>query len=123
LPPEEMERELRESKEIIEKRLGAPVDTFAFPFGQPSDIGGVSSDFLTSCGYRCAMTTVEGTNAAGISPYQIRRTQICNERSLPIFAWTLNTFFLRGASRDPFSLPPRDKFPGPTDSVVEVGHA
>lgn len=123
LPPEELERELRESKEIIEKRMGAPVDTFAFPFGQPSDIGGVSSDFLSACGYRCAMTTVEGTNASGTSPYQIRRTQICNERSLPIFAWNLNTFFLRSESCEPISLPPRNEFPEPTDSVEKVGHA
>jgi peptidoglycan/xylan/chitin deacetylase (PgdA/CDA1 family) len=123
LPLEEMEHELRESKEIIEKRLGTAVDTFAFPFGQPSDIGGVSSDFLAACGYRCAMTTVEGINASGISPYQIRRTQICNERSLPIFAWKLSTFFLHEATRDPISLPPRDELPGSTDSVVEVRNA
>jgi len=123
LPLEEAERELRESKEIIEKRLGSAVDTFAFPFGQPSDIGGVSSDFLAACGYRCAMTTVEGTNASGTSPYQIRRTQICNEHSLPIFASSLNTFFLQEATRDPISLPPRGESPGPTDSVVEVGNA
>ena len=123
LPPEEVKRELRESREIIEKRMGAPVDSFAFPFGQPSDIGGVSSDFLSACGYRCAMTTVEGTNAFGMSPYQIRRTQICNERSLPIFAWNLNTFFLRRAPCDPMSLAPRDEFPQPTDSVEKVGHA
>jgi peptidoglycan/xylan/chitin deacetylase (PgdA/CDA1 family) len=123
LPLEEVEHELRESKEIIEKRLGAPVDAFAFPFGQPSDIGGVSSDFLAACGYRCAMTTVEGINAPGIGPYQIRRTQICHEPSLPIFAWNLSTFFLHEATRDPVSLPPRGEFPGSTDSVVEVGNA
>jgi peptidoglycan/xylan/chitin deacetylase (PgdA/CDA1 family) len=99
LTREEAERELRESKEIIEMRLGTPVDTFAFPFGQPADIGAVCHDMLAACGYRSAMTTVESVNAPGTSPYEIRRTQVCNEQSLPFFAWKLNKLFLQGVPR------------------------
>ena len=97
IPFAEAERELKESRAIIEQRLGIFVDTFAFPFGQPSDIDGISPEILKGCGYRCAMTTIEGVNHPGISPYRIKRTQICNEWSIPMFAWKLSQYFMEAS--------------------------
>jgi peptidoglycan/xylan/chitin deacetylase (PgdA/CDA1 family) len=123
LRPDEARHELLDSKRIIEEHLDSVVDTFAFPFGQPADIGPTVGSMLASCGYRCAATTVEGTNVPGTNPYELRRTQVCEERSLPFFAWKLNALFLKRASRDLLHLPPRDALQEQKGSAVEVGHA
>ncbi len=123
LRPEEARHELLESRRLIEERLGQTVDTFAFPFGQPGDIGSVADDTLRECGYQCAMTTIEGVNDPGSNPYRLLRTQIGEEQSLPVFALKLNTLFLSGVRRYPLSpsspgVPPSKKCPS-----IEVGHA
>jgi peptidoglycan/xylan/chitin deacetylase (PgdA/CDA1 family) len=95
LAPAEMERELRESKQILEARLGRPVLDFAFPFGQFSDCAlETSSAMVVRSGYRSAMTTVPGVNARGASPFGLRRVQIGEERDLATFALRLNQLFL-----------------------------
>lgn len=95
LAPAEMDRELRESKQILEARLGRPVLDFAFPFGQLSDCGlETSSAMVVRCGYRSAMTTVPGVNAPGANPFGLRRVQIGEERNLATFALRLNQLFL-----------------------------
>jgi peptidoglycan/xylan/chitin deacetylase (PgdA/CDA1 family) len=123
LQPEEARHELLESRRIIEDRLGHPVDTFAFPFGQPADIGSVTDNTMRECGYRCAMTTVEGINDPGANPFRLLRTQIGEEQSLPMFAWKLNLLFLNGARRDSFPLPSEGVPVSKECSSVEVGHA
>jgi peptidoglycan/xylan/chitin deacetylase (PgdA/CDA1 family) len=101
LAPAEMERELRESKQILEARLGRPVLDFAFPFGQFSDCAlETSSAMVVRSGYRSAMTTVPGVNARGASPFGLRRVQIGEERDLATFALRLNQLFLFADSRD-----------------------
>jgi peptidoglycan/xylan/chitin deacetylase (PgdA/CDA1 family) len=95
LPSAVVERELRESKELIEQRLGVPVWDFAYPFGKPADCGSAAEPMLTSCAYRSAMTTTEGINVAGFNPYRLRRTQIGNSRSLSMFTFYLTKLFLQ----------------------------
>jgi len=94
LAPSEMERELLESKQIIEQQLGSAVRDFAFPFGQPADCGNIDAA-LGRCGYRSAATTVWGINRPATSPYCLRRVQIGEERQLAMFAFKLNELFLR----------------------------
>ena len=94
VPPAEMERELLESKQILEARIGVPIKDFAYPFGKPSDCGPGAPELLARCGYRTAATTTEGVNVAGVNPYSLRRTQIGEERSLAMFVFKLNQLFL-----------------------------
>lgn len=96
ITPEAAERELKESRVIIEHHLGAAIDTFAFPFGQPGDIEGITPDLLRRCGYSCAMTTTEGVNRPGSNPFRLKRTQACNDWHVPMFAWKLNKLYLQG---------------------------
>ncbi len=93
LEPTEVERELRESKRILEERLDRPVTDFAYPFGQPADCGTDSTPLLARCGYRSAATTTKGINAPGADLYRLRRVQFADERSLAMFAFKLNRLF------------------------------
>jgi peptidoglycan/xylan/chitin deacetylase (PgdA/CDA1 family) len=120
---EEVRQELVDSKKRIEEKLGCVVDTFAYPFGQPGDIGSVTGGVLADCGYRCGLTTVEGTNAPAANPYRLSRTQIVEERSLPVFASKLSKLFLRAPRLEWTSSPPRVT-PRPEESLgTEAGHA
>lgn len=50
----EQERELRESKEVLEKGLGREVEFFAYPYGDGGRDSGVSERLLKKAGYRAA---------------------------------------------------------------------
>jgi peptidoglycan/xylan/chitin deacetylase (PgdA/CDA1 family) len=86
------ERELRESRCILERRLGHPILDFAFPFGQEADCGSVQA-LVARCGYRSAVTTRWGINTAGVNRFALRRVQLGEEQSLPSFAFQLNQLF------------------------------
>jgi peptidoglycan/xylan/chitin deacetylase (PgdA/CDA1 family) len=90
----QLERELADSKSILELRIGSPAAHFAYPFGKPADCGTLAEPFLKRVGYRSAVTTVEGSNQPGDNRYEFRRTQICNESTISMFALKLNQLFL-----------------------------
>lgn len=74
LPHDVMEREILDSKRIIEDRTGKPVTAFAYPNGSFNGEvkGSVSSH------YDCAVTSAEGLNHRGIDRYELRRFNIFN---------------------------------------------
>jgi peptidoglycan/xylan/chitin deacetylase (PgdA/CDA1 family) len=90
----QLDGELGESKRALENRIGSPVVHFAYPFGQPADCGTAAIPFLARNGYRSAATTVEGVNEPGDNRYELRRSQVGNERSISMFAFRLNQLFL-----------------------------
>lgn len=110
-------KELRESKRIMEERLGRPVKDFAYPFGQPADCGFAAEAVLHDCGYRSAMTTSRGINLPGADRYRLRRVQIGEERSLALFAARLNQLFLSaGENGSGMKVPLR---PAPRGTAAE----
>ncbi len=90
-----VETELRDSKRILEERIGSAVEDFAFPFGQPADCGDLPAAVLARCGYRSAVTTSAGVNRPGADRYRLRRAQIGEGSSVAMFAFQLNQLFLR----------------------------
>ena len=96
LSPELLETELQESRRLLEEKLGTPVLDFAYPFGQPADCGTEATPALVRCGYRSAATTSQGPNVPSGNPFALRRVQIGEDSSLPVFAFRLNQFFLSG---------------------------
>ncbi len=94
LAPAEIERELAESKRVLEERLCNSVGDFAYPFGKPADCGPDAEEVLLRCGYRSAVTTISGINTFGTNPYRLRRLQIPDDSSLAAFAFRLNQLFL-----------------------------
>jgi peptidoglycan/xylan/chitin deacetylase (PgdA/CDA1 family) len=100
LTESQLESELGESKRVLENRLGSPAVHFAYPFGKPADCGTAALPFLVRNGYRSAATTVEGVNEPGDNCYQLRRSQVGNERSISMFAFRLNQLFLSSGAQD-----------------------
>jgi peptidoglycan/xylan/chitin deacetylase (PgdA/CDA1 family) len=95
----QLETEIGQSKTLLEERLGNPVRDFAFPFGKTEDCGTAASCVLVRWGYRSAATTLEGINVPGDDPYELRRVQFGEERSLAMFSFRLSRLFLSPGSR------------------------
>jgi peptidoglycan/xylan/chitin deacetylase (PgdA/CDA1 family) len=85
----ELDSELADSKRLLESRLEKPVHDFAYPFGKAQDCGVFAERFLARCGYQSAVTTIEGFNTAASNPYRLRRVQIGDDASLPMFAFNI----------------------------------
>jgi peptidoglycan/xylan/chitin deacetylase (PgdA/CDA1 family) len=107
----EAERELRQSKQLIEERLQTPIHDFAYPFGQPWDCSPAVEQLIVRCGFRSAVTTSWGINRTGANPFALRRPQIGQEGSLSVYAFLMNQLFLR------------DEQPPDSDSFSHLPHA
>jgi peptidoglycan/xylan/chitin deacetylase (PgdA/CDA1 family) len=129
LTPEELEYELRASKERLEAKLQSPVRDFAFPFGHPEDCGREAASLLDQCGYRSAVTTVSGVNTPGGNPFALRRVQIGPEHTLTVFALCLSQHFLfdgrtnPGHSSELRSTSDKGGAPVPSQAAQGTGHA
>ena len=86
--------ELHRSKELLERGLDAEIYDFAYPFGKPGDCGVNLDKYLADCGYRSAVTTVEGFNSADANLYSLRRLQIGDDSSMAEFALRMSRNFL-----------------------------
>jgi peptidoglycan/xylan/chitin deacetylase (PgdA/CDA1 family) len=100
LTESQLDTELGESKRALEQRIGSPAVHFAYPFGKPSDCGTAALPTLVRNGYRSAATTVEGINEPGDNCFELRRSQVGNERSIPMFVFRLNQLFLSSGAQD-----------------------
>jgi len=63
LPPDQIEYELGRSKELIEDRLGAAVESFSYPHGFPEedkDYATYLQDLMCNLGYEHGVTTILG---------------------------------------------------------------
>ena len=71
----EVEMEVHRSKEVLEERLGVPVELFAYPFGSQAygDFHSSHAELLRRSGYRAACTTVIGPSGAGADLYALPR--------------------------------------------------
>ena len=118
LTASQMDHELGESKRALEQRIGSPTAHFAYPFGQPADCGTTALPFLVRNDYRSASTTVEGVNEPGDNPYQLRRSQVGNERSISMFAFRLNQLFLSPGTQNSATTVPAVA-PVPCEKVAE----
>lgn len=82
-PPQAWDDELRGSREDLEDLLGAPVTSFAFPYGKFDDAGVAA---VRNAGYRAACTTRSGWALRDHDALRMRRVSIFNGDSLAGFA-------------------------------------
>jgi peptidoglycan/xylan/chitin deacetylase (PgdA/CDA1 family) len=75
LSPEEMRKEVAESKKQLEDQLGVSAKCFAYPNGQPADYNETTKALIRESGYCCAVTTTGGFNTAFQDPFELRRGQ------------------------------------------------
>ena len=79
--------ELTVSKECIEKELGEPIDTFAYPYAFPQEDWQFTQRFtnlLRDLGYRSGVTTVLGRARAGDDVFRLKRlpANSCDDEAL-----------------------------------------
>jgi peptidoglycan/xylan/chitin deacetylase (PgdA/CDA1 family) len=101
----DIEKELRESKSILETRLGEPVLDFAFPFGKAEDCGPIARAAVARCGYRSAVTTVWGINTPGADMHSLKRLRLGDERTVAKFGLQLHREFFRVSESSGTSVP------------------
>ena len=68
-----LKAEIVESKCVIEEKLHAKVEAFAYPVGRSQDFDNRTKQLLKDVGYRCAVTTVFGVNRSGSDLFELRR--------------------------------------------------
>lgn len=68
--------EATESRQELERRLGAPVLAFAYPFGTRADFNSETKEVLRQAGYACAFTAQHGAISAGVDPYSLPRVKV-----------------------------------------------
>ena len=73
LPLEETEREVRESKDIVEKQCGSVSSIFAYPNGQADDWNEATEVVVARAGFSGALTTIEGANYADTPVFRLKR--------------------------------------------------
>jgi peptidoglycan/xylan/chitin deacetylase (PgdA/CDA1 family) len=71
--------EVGESKLIIERELGEPVISFAYPNGTPADFNDTVIAMVKNAGYINACTTVNGINTVDTPIHTLCRVNISNE--------------------------------------------
>jgi peptidoglycan/xylan/chitin deacetylase (PgdA/CDA1 family) len=65
--------EIEEGKRRLEKALGHPVDTFAYPFGTYRDYTADTVRLIKEAGFQCACANFAGPVQCGIDPFQLPR--------------------------------------------------
>jgi peptidoglycan/xylan/chitin deacetylase (PgdA/CDA1 family) len=88
--------ELVRSKQLLESGLDSAIQDFAYPFGKPLDLSRTAERFIAECGYRSAVTTINGYNSSGANPFALRRMQIGDDGSLADFSFEICRMFLDG---------------------------
>ena len=96
LKPHQYDYELRQSRELLEQRIGRSASDFAFPFGNPLDCGDVSA-ILPELGYRTATTMNYGVNERKTDLFRLYRFASVEDPT-SLFAYKLSMLFLTGES-------------------------
>lgn len=60
----------------LERRLGAPVTSFAYPYGRPDNFTEANRALVRAAGFRCCCSGFGGINTRGTDPFRVRRVPI-----------------------------------------------
>jgi peptidoglycan/xylan/chitin deacetylase (PgdA/CDA1 family) len=70
---QEVQHEVADCRRELERQLGHPIRTFAYPIGKLEHIGPEGLQAVKSAGYKWAVTTIEEVNTRQTAPYLLRR--------------------------------------------------
>lgn len=96
--PAEAQYEVSESRVVLERQLGHPVRTFAYPYGRLQDIGENGLRAVKAARYDWALTTLHGVNTPQTEQYLLHRIAVdVNQHWLVVAAKASGVweFFLR----------------------------
>ena len=80
-----LQRELRESRRLLENWCEGSVEHFAYPNGGVGDYDERTEQAVRDAGYRSAMTTVRGVVRAGDRPLELKRIPINGDEQFAFF--------------------------------------
>lgn len=86
LPLAEMERELRDSKAALERRLGAPASLIAYPVGGRDAFDRRVTTAAKGLGYRAGCSYIRGTNTGDADRYALFRLAVERQMDTGWFA-------------------------------------
>lgn len=72
----EVQSEVVDCRTVLEKRLGHPVRTFAYPVGQAQHVSRTAVEMVQKAGFIWAFTTRYGINASENNPYLLKRIEV-----------------------------------------------
>lgn len=88
---QQLREEVVHSKTAIERELGRSVTSFAYPNGAAEDFDESTKQVLREAGYRCAVTTIRGTNDERRDRFELRRGTPW-DHDVAMFALRLNYY-------------------------------
>ncbi len=74
--PAEVQYEVSECRMVLERQLGHPVRSFAYPVGRSEHIGEHAIRAVQEAGYTWAVTAMYGFNTRRTDPYLLRRVEV-----------------------------------------------
>jgi peptidoglycan/xylan/chitin deacetylase (PgdA/CDA1 family) len=77
--------EAARSRRVLEERLGAPVRSFAYPFGTRADFSPETDRLLEQAGYAIAFNSMHGAIRPGMAPVSLSRVKIEGGEGLRFF--------------------------------------
>ncbi|PIV39478.1 MAG: hypothetical protein COS29_02395 [Candidatus Omnitrophica bacterium CG02_land_8_20_14_3_00__42_8] len=76
LAPQEAFKQIRDSKKMIEDKIGRPVLSFAYPYGGKNAFNPAIKNMVKESGYQNAYSNIMGFNSAASDPFELRRIRI-----------------------------------------------
>ncbi len=93
MAPAELEKEIRDSKKILEDMLGEPVRSFSYPYGGRIDFDERAVAMVEQAGYGDAVTTCFGRFNGPAERFTLPRITILPRASMAKFTLELNGFY------------------------------
>ena len=78
---EDQQKEISESKRVLEAIIGKPVTSFAYPFGGQLDFNADTIKYLKEADYLASFTTIEKAVTPNVNLFKIPRINIQNQSS------------------------------------------
>jgi peptidoglycan/xylan/chitin deacetylase (PgdA/CDA1 family) len=72
----EARREVQGARHDLERRLGAAVTSFAYPYGRRENLTDANREVVRAAGFRCCCSGYGGTNPHGTDPFRLQRVPI-----------------------------------------------
>ncbi len=69
-------KEISGGREILEAKIGRPVDLFAYPYGRVNALAEENRGLVREAGFRCCVSCHGGTVTKGSDPYRLYRVPI-----------------------------------------------
>jgi peptidoglycan/xylan/chitin deacetylase (PgdA/CDA1 family) len=94
LPEDELQRQIHESRNELERRLGHPVTHFAYPFGREEHADAREFSAVAAAGFASAVTTRPGhwRTASNTAMHALPRLSIDYSDTMEDFRWKLSGF-------------------------------